>query len=122
MGNVLTRGQVNFADLSKPQSFKNASWVISLEVGEHILPKYEDTFVRNLVKHAKNGVILSWAVLGQGGQDHVNCKSNHQVVDLFRLHAFAIDFYATEMLRQSSGFLCCDWFPDSILVFRRRRA
>ncbi|XP_023342126.1 uncharacterized protein LOC111711894 isoform X3 [Eurytemora carolleeae] len=69
-------------------------WVISIEVGEHIPSQYQlayiDNLIRvsifdtdNLIRMSKIGIILSWAVPGQGGQGHVNEKSNKAVVKLF---------------------------------------
>ena len=41
--------------------------VMSLEVGEHIPADYEAIFLDNLARHAKEGVLLSWARPNQGG-------------------------------------------------------
>jgi tryptophanyl-tRNA synthetase len=42
-------------------------WIISLEVALHIPEKYEAVYLDNILRHAKEGIILSWAVPGQGG-------------------------------------------------------
>lgn len=47
-------------------------WVLSLEVAEHLPRSMEPVFVFNLDRHAKEGVVLSWARKGQGGSHHVN--------------------------------------------------
>lgn len=52
-------------------------WAMSLEVGEHIERLREPLFMHNLASLAKEGVVLSWARLGQGGTAHVNCQVQH---------------------------------------------
>ena len=47
---------------------------MSIEVAEQIPAQFEDKFVDNLVGSARDLVILSWAVPGQGGEGHVNGK------------------------------------------------
>ena len=50
-----------------------ADWAISLEVGENVPSNYEGMVIHNVHHHHNcKGVILRWAVLGQGGQSHVN--------------------------------------------------
>ncbi len=49
----------------QPQPFSRLlnkyDWIISLEVAEHIPAQFESIYIDNLVKHAKEGIILSWA-------------------------------------------------------------
>ncbi|KAK7004434.1 hypothetical protein BgiMline_005954, partial [Biomphalaria glabrata] len=53
---------VKFLDLTSPQyDVPIFDWVLSIEVGEHIPPQYEDTYLDNLARHAREGLILSWA-------------------------------------------------------------
>jgi hypothetical protein len=47
--------------------------IISLEVAEHIPEKYEAVYLDNIFRHAKEGIILSWAVPGQIGLSHIAC-------------------------------------------------
>ena len=61
---VTTNNNVRFLDLSVPiYHLKQYDWVISLEVGEHIPAKFEHIYIDNLFRHAKEGVILSWAAV-----------------------------------------------------------
>ena len=72
-----TNGLCSVLDLSYDQKFeKKYDWVMSLEVGEHIPEEYESVFINNLHQNNTFGIILSWAVIGQGGHGHVNCRSN----------------------------------------------
>lgn len=57
--------QVKFLDLTAPQYGLAAyDWVISVEVGEHIPAKFQNIYLDNLVRHAREGIVLSWAVPG----------------------------------------------------------
>lgn len=76
-----TEGTCGVLDFSKALDLSPAEWVISLEVGEHIPAEFESVFIQNIKQHAKNGVILSWSVEGQGGNFKVlmNIYSNENV-------------------------------------------
>ena len=67
-------------DLSIEKKFeKSFCWVLSLEVGEHLPKKFEDVFINNLHNNNKNGMVLSWAIKGQGGSGHVNEQDNDYI-------------------------------------------
>ena len=84
-----TKGTVKFLDLAIPQhGLPIYDWVICLEVAEHIPQQYEEIFVRNIVRHAKTGIILSWAVPGQTGHFHVNNKPLDLVIQLLNKYGF----------------------------------
>lgn len=69
--------------------------VQSLEVAEHIQASAADTFVDNLVRHAKGLILFSAAPPGQGGEFHVN----EQPYDYWR-HKFAHhDYVPCDCLR-----------------------
>merc|ERR1711920_1014384 len=63
----LTHGFVSHADFTKPIMVDVADWVVSIEVGEHIPPAFENRFLATVTSHARKGIVLSWAVPGQGG-------------------------------------------------------
>ena len=79
----VTGGFVQFVDLTAPLSLPRADWVLSLEVGEHVPSQHEAALIRNLHAHNCRGVVLSWAVLHQGGFHHVNNHANAYVVGVF---------------------------------------
>ena len=59
--------QVKFLDLTLPQYWlPRYDWVLSLEVLEHIPSDFETTVLDNIDRAAGHGVVLSWAVPGQG--------------------------------------------------------
>ena len=95
-----TSGNVKFLDLSIPQyGLPIYDWVICLEVAEHIPVMYEDIFLSNLVRHAKSGIILSWAVPGQPGHYHVNNKPLSLVVESMKKLGFERDEKMSKFLQ-----------------------
>ena len=114
----LTEGLGHVLDLSEPFDLQRSfDCVLSLEVAEHIPKTYESTFVQNIVRHAKRLLILSWAVEGQGGDGHVNCRNNDYVVEVFNQNGFAVDHAASRLLRDSATV--APWFRKTMLVFRK---
>lgn len=98
------------------------SWALCLEVGEHIPAEFERNFIRNVCDIAEFGIVISWAVEGQGGDGHVNCRNNDYIISRFNRYGFNYDSDSTVLLRLSaseypnSGW----WFKNTLMVFRRR--
>ncbi|KAG2423607.1 hypothetical protein HYH02_015307 [Chlamydomonas schloesseri] len=115
-----TGGAVRFLDLAEPTWLGvTYDWVVSLEVGEHIPAALESTFLANLLRHARRGLVLSWAVPGQGGHQHVNERPNDYIlakVAALGGGGFAHNATATEKLRAASSL---SWFRNTLLVFDR---
>ncbi|GLC36074.1 hypothetical protein PLESTB_001383300 [Pleodorina starrii] len=113
-----TGGVVHFLDLAEPTWIGTSyDWVISLEVGEHIPAAAEGAFLGNVLRHATRGVVLSWAVPGQGGHHHVNERTNTYVagrVSELGGGRFALNATASAALRAASSF---SWFKNTIMVF-----
>jgi len=106
-------------DLTKELNLnKKFDVVLSLEVGEHIPPKYESIFIDNLVKHCKTYLILSWALPGQGGTGHFNEKPNQYVIKKLNDKGFSYHPIYSQLLRNS--VTTCPWFKKTILVFYKR--
>lgn len=104
-------------DLSEKVNLqKKFDFVMSLEVGEHIPAIYEENFIYNLDQHNKNGIILSWAIRGQGGDGHFNEKDNEEVIEIFKKLNYNYDIVASSKLRQGATLY---WFKNTIMVFRR---
>ena len=111
-----TNGLCSVLDLSYDQKFeKKYDWVMSLEVGEHIPEEYESVFINNLHQNNTFGIILSWAVIGQGGHGHVNCRSNEYIIRKFEDLGYIFDMDNTTQLRSISTL---DWFRNTLMVFR----
>lgn len=111
-----TGGRVHFSDLSVPIDVGVADWVLSLEVGEHVPKQYESTYLDNVVRHARHGVILSWAVPGQVGHYHVNCRENEEVIQDLKVRGFEFDAERTRSVRSHARF---SWLQKTTMVFRR---
>ena len=114
---LISPGLCNVLDLSKKQKIRKTEWVLSLEVGNHIPPKYESIFIKNLTDTATKGIVLSWAVENQGGLGHLNKKNNNYIIEQLNLYDFKYDNYSTQLLRSNTTY---KWFRQSLLVFRKQ--
>jgi len=103
------------ADFSIPQDVGTYDNVLCLEVGEHIPEQYEQIFLNNVCLASKKYVILSWAIPGQGGTGHVNCRENYYIIGGMQKRGFLIDPVKTEILRYEASI---SWFKNTILIFR----
>lgn len=115
----LTSGMCGVLDLSKKIDLPKRDWVISLEVGEHIPVDKEAVFISNLTRHCREGVIVSWAIPGQGGEGHVNERSNEYIIDRFIERGFSEATFRSRELRQSSKL---KWFANTLMMFYPRGA
>lgn len=93
--------------------------VICLEVGEHIPKEFEHIFFENITKHCTDKLILSFAVRGQGGLGHVNCKENIEVCAIMKDYGFKFLYGPTVEARKSITKNHCEWFKKSLLIFER---
>tara|TARA_B110000444_G_scaffold261027_1_gene310574 strand:- start:145 stop:879 length:735 start_codon:yes stop_codon:yes gene_type:complete len=115
----ITDGTCDVIDLSKDFYLgKKFDWVISLEVGEHLPPKYEDIYINNLHKHTSKGIIMSWAVPRQGGDGYVNERDNSYIRSKFEALGYESNMEAEKILRKSSSLW---WFKKTVFVFRKRQ-
>ena len=115
----LTNNLCKVLDLSVPHKFDEPyEWVLSLEVGEHLPAKFEDVFIQNLHNNNKYGIILSWAVKGQGGHGHFNEQNNDYVKSKICALGYVNDVEAEMNLRNNSSL---PWFKNTTMVFRRIR-
>jgi len=113
---ALTNGLCEVLDLALPVAWATpVSWVMSLEVGEHLPQDFEDTFVANLHHNNQHGIVLSWAVESQGGYGHFNERSNAYIKSKICKLGYTNDVAAEEALREASTLW---WFKNTIMVFR----
>jgi len=117
-----THGYLRFFDLTIPLNLPRTDWILCLEVGEHIPYNYEGMMVRNLHAHNCKGIILSWGIEGQHGQNHVNLHNNDYIIKVFEELGYLYDEKQTVKFRTAvpngkpSGF----WFRNSLIVLRRK--
>lgn len=105
-----SEGRVQFLDLTLPQyGLPMYDWILSLEVAEHIPKEHESVFVDNVVRHAKEGIVLSWAKLGQGGYQHVNNQPIEYVKSLFDKLGFVHDAENSTKLQNAASLPWLQW-------------
>ena len=114
---TVTDDYVHFMDLTSPQWIgKKFDWVMSLDVGEHIPQEAETVFIDNIVRHAIEGVVLSWAVPGQGGHHHVNEQPNDHIIEQMQDRGFVQSSPWTKRLREAAELA---YFKSSIVIYER---
>jgi tryptophanyl-tRNA synthetase len=86
---------------------------ICIEVGEHISQEREHQFAQNLTCNA-GLLFVSWALPGQRGRGHINCKTEKQVIDLIGRHGGRYHQPLTKQARQIAG----EPWSKKLLVFR----
>ena len=112
-----TDNEVKFLDLSVPvYHLPLYDWVISIEVAEHIPQEFEETFINNLTRHAKEGIILSWAVIGQGGRSHVNNKDLLYIKEQLEKRDFKLNEKLSKTLKDAADF---EWLKNNLYVYVR---
>jgi len=114
----LTNNTCKILDFSEPVKFDTPfSWVLSLEVGEHLPKKFEDVFINNLHNNNEKGIVLSWALKGQGGHGHYNEQNNDYIKSKICDLGYLNDIQAEEKLRKNSKLW---WFKNTIMVFKKK--
>ena len=110
--------KVCWIDASKPFTLpQQPDWVVSIEVGEHIPKSGEATFIDNIVKNCRVGAILTWAVEGQGGYKHVNCRNNDYVIKQMQERGMKYDAEKSMFFRTTVRNLY--WLKNTIMVFKK---
>jgi hypothetical protein len=112
----LASAACDILDLSRPVDVGAADWVLSLEVAEHIPRQFEDVFIDNLHRHNSEGIVLSWAAVGQGGRGHFNERDEEYVIGRFVDLGYQLDGAVTSELRHAATL---EWLRRNVLVFRR---
>ncbi|CAK9065810.1 unnamed protein product [Durusdinium trenchii] len=108
------------ADLSEDWDLgQRWSWVMSIEVAEHVPKAFEKTYVDNLDRHSCEGLVISWAPPFQAGGGHVNWKTQAEVEALLKPRGFWHNQSATTWLR---GHCHHWWIQRNVMVFERRTA
>lgn len=95
--------------------------VLCIEVMEHIDMEYEHRVLRNLVNFCSRLLIISWAVPGQPGHGHVNCRENIYVKRVLLDMGFHFEQRLTVNAREAAveGDPYCSFFKESLMVFKR---
>lgn len=92
--------------------------VLSFEVGEHIPKEYESVFIENITKHCDSYLIISWAILNQPGNGHVNCMDNDDVIQKITDKGFIYKKELSDDVR-SRIKEHAHWFKNTLMVFEK---
>ena len=105
-------------DLSKKfRSESKWEYIVSLEVAEHLPKQFEKIFIENLHENNTKGIILSWALVGQGGHGHFNERNNDYVKTLFKQLGYYNDVNEEILLRNKATV---PWFKNTVMIFKRK--
>jgi hypothetical protein len=115
-----TAGRVSWVDLSTPFTLsKQADWVMSIEVGEHLPAEFETTFLSNVARNARCGAALTWGVPDQGGHSHVNCRTNEYIKERMSELGFDSD-EAIQAQGRAAAAAKYYWLQNTFMFFHRR--
>lgn len=92
-------------------------WVFSIEVAEHIPEQYEAVYLSNLIRHAREGLVISWARPHQLGVGHINLRPKEYVIQKLATLCFDMDSAKTNKLKRATTI---GWIQMNLLVFFRR--
>jgi cyclopropane fatty-acyl-phospholipid synthase-like methyltransferase len=119
-GNPFTRQDTNgvceVMNFAIPQALSKADYILCLEMGEHVPKQYEDIVIQNLHNSNARGIILSWAIPGQGGEGHFNEQSNQYIKSIFAGLGYINNLEEERILRDASTL---PWFKNTIMVFEK---
>lgn len=90
---------------------------ISLEVGEHIPSEKSDAYLDNLTSFGGD-IIMSWAVPGQAGVGHINCRPMEWVMDKMLERGYVLEHDKTDELRECVKGCHCSWFVNTLMYFK----
>lgn len=115
---AISEGRCQTADLSEASLDLGTSWdwALSLEVVEHIPDLHEEAFLRNLDRHNRRGIVLSWG--NQPGHGHVNIRDTDYVERRLEAMGYTYEAETSESLRRAATLA---WLQLTVMVFRRRR-
>lgn len=114
----VTDGRVKYLNLAEPITMQcNYDYVISIEVAEHIPKEFENIYLNNLIKCAREGIIITWATIGQGGHFHVNNKAKEDVIKLVESKGVKYNEKNTKDLADGTGPKF-SYLKNNIMLFK----
>lgn len=115
---------IHVADLTLPIQYSITDGVVGsvicLEVAEHIPPEDTNYFLNNITPFVSQGgsLVMSWAVPGQEGIGHVNCRDNFSVIAEMINRGFEFDVERSLAARNNVSNHCA-WFRNTIMWFKK---
>jgi hypothetical protein len=116
IGNLAKFAPIQVHDLAVPLILEPAR-VLCLEVGEHIPEQYESVILDTISDATETRAIISWAIVGQPGTGHVNCRNNDYIIDKMLSRGLALNDGLTDEGRKHYGSLI--HFSNTLMVFDR---
>lgn len=105
-------------NLTDPLEITEKGIVICLEVCEHIPEEYEHQIIDNIVNLSDSYIILSWAIPGQTGVGHFNCRSNKYVIDQLEKKGFKLLEKETNEAREGHVGVT-SYFKNTLMIFKK---
>lgn len=90
--------------------------LLSLEVGEHLPPELSSNYLDNVCGFGGD-VLMSWAIPGQAGVGHINCRDNHWVIEEMKKRGYKLDFQKTHDLRNAVNGCHCTWLMNTLMYY-----
>ncbi len=109
---------IQIHDLSQPLFLDKKGQVLCLEVGEHIPAKYEAELLDNITRACGSKLIMSWAIKGQPGIGHINCKNNDYIIKEIEDREFEFDKELTTKTRKKIEEDTY-WFRNTLMIFNK---
>ncbi len=92
--------------------------MLCLEVAEHLPSAAEPQLLESIDAYCHSVLFVSWAIPGQKGTGHINCRPNSYVHERFQSLGFELWPAATFALREAAEEHV-RYFRNSLLAFRR---
>jgi hypothetical protein len=111
-------------DITRPMSPpKRKGSVICIEVMEHVLPEQQRSVLNNLVAYCNDTMVLSWAIPGQAGHGHNNCRDEEYVIGQMADRGFYRHAGLTKQARihAHNGDPYLQFFNNSLHVFKKEK-
>lgn len=106
-------------ELTNTFQLEPVDFLICLEVCEHVPKEYESNLLDNINRNLNSGgiLVLSWAVEGQGGLGHVNCKNNDYVINKLNDMGYSYLEFTSKSVRNTTTN--AEWFRNTIMIFKK---
>ena len=81
---------------------------------------YNTICLDNITSLTTNKIILSWAIIGQLGDGHVNCMNNDEVIS--KMNELGFDYLEDDSVsaRNSVSPRIASWFLKTIMIFQKK--
>ena len=114
---ILSADEFRREDLEKPLNLgRTFDLVFCLEVVEHVEPAATKTVIDTIARHARDLIVFSMAEPGQPGNQHINCLSMSDVLDIWADKGWVPVIPDTLAIRAISTL---SWFRRNLLVLQR---